>query len=195
MTGSSADVADMIGISSRRVKELRADGVLPGAPRDPYDVRACVRAYCSHIRPSAGKAASGGSDAAVDVDTARVRLMTAQAIAREVLNTQLRGESVLNEDMEAIVGAVLDGVRSKLLGVPTKAAPHLLGMSNLAELRDKLTGFIHAACDELADAGAVCDSVTDRARRRAGRGAAGESSDEPAADAAPVIRKRVGRQV
>lgn len=199
--GSAADIeaieltggqlGRILGISERRVRELRDQGTISDLSTGGYSLEA-VTEYCAHMRPASGRAAAGGSEGAGDLDAARIRLLTAQADAREMLNEQMRGEAVLAEDMESVVGSVLDGVRSKVLAVPTKAAPHLVGMTNLAEVRDKLTELIHAACEDIAATDAVCASVTDRARRRAGRGASGEPADEAAPAATPADGKRVG---
>lgn len=174
-----AEVADWLGLSDRRVKELRAAGVLPS-----YELRECVRSYCAHIRPASGKAAAGGSEAAASLDEARVRLLTAQADAREMLNEQMRGESVLAEDVETVVGAVVDGVRAKVLALPTKAAPVVVGLASLAEVRDKLTELVHEACGDLAGA-QIVSAVTDRARRRAGRSEGSATDHAEAGAAAP----------
>ena len=158
-----ADIADWLGLSTRRISELQAEGVLPKG-----DTKAAVRAYCAHIRPASGRAAAGGSDAAPDLDTARVRLLTAQAEAREMLNAQMRAESMTAGDVEIVVGAVVDGVRAKSLALPTRAAPLLVGLTNMAEIRDILTGLVHDTLTELASA-EVIGNVADRARSRAGR--------------------------
>jgi phage terminase Nu1 subunit (DNA packaging protein) len=178
-----AEVADWLGLSGRRVKELRADGVLPGGSGEAYDIKECVRAYCAHMRPSSGKAAGGGSEAAQDLDAARVRLLTAQADAREMLNAQMRGEAVLAEDLDVVVGALVDGIRAKMLGLPSRAAPVVSALSGLVEIREALTELVHEACGDLART-EVVGSVTDRARRRASRNASGnEDTEAPGAAA------------
>jgi hypothetical protein len=165
---TAADVADWIGISTRRVQTLRAEGVLPGEAGEDYDLKACVTAYCTHIRPASGKAAGGGSEAAGSLDEARIRLLTAQAEHREMLNEQMRGEAVLAEDMEVAVGALIDAARAKVLALPTKLAPILVGLSDPAVVREKLTEGVHECCGELA-AGPAASSVRHRAKQRAGR--------------------------
>jgi hypothetical protein len=177
-----AEVADWLGMSSRRVRELRAEGVLPGAPNDPYDLRACVRAYCSHIRPAAGRASAGGSDSAGSLDQARIEVLNEQRDRLRMLNEQMRGDTVLAEDMESVVGAYADATRARILALPTRAAPLVLGLASLAEIRDKLTELAHEACGELA-AREIVSTVHDRARRRAGRSEGGDA-DIPADGAA-----------
>lgn len=173
-----ADIADWLGISSRRVAELQAEGVLPKG-----DAKAAVRAYCAHIRPAAGRSAAGGSDGAQDLDAARVRLLTAQADAREMLNSQMRAETMIGSDVEAVVGAVVEGMRAKSLGLPTRAAPLLVGLTNMAEIRDLLTGLVHETLTELASA-EIVGKVEDRARSRAGRGLDTDPNTPPAGTAA-----------
>nr|WP_314076351.1 hypothetical protein [uncultured Roseococcus sp.] len=177
-----AEVADWIGVSSRRVRELRSEGVLPGGAGDQYDLRECVRAYCSHMRPSAGRAASGGSDGAVSLDQARVEVLNEQRDRLRMLNEQMRGDTVLAEDVESVVGAYADATRAKVLALPTRAAPLVLGLETLAEVRDKLTELAHEACGDLA-ASEIVSAVHDRARRRAGR-SEGRDADLPADGAA-----------
>jgi hypothetical protein len=91
-----------------------------------------------------------------------------------MLNSQMRGEAVLTEDLEVVVGAVVDGVRAKALALPTRAAPLVLGLGSLAEVRDKLTELVHEVCGDLA-ASEIVPAVTDRARRRAGRSSDGDA--------------------
>lgn len=175
---SAAVLARGLGISERRVRELRDQGVIPDEG-GKYRLGDAVSAYSAHNRPSSGKAAGGGSDAADTLDAARIRLINLQADAREMLNAQMRGEAVLAEDLEVVVGAIVDGVRARVLALPTRAAPSVLGLPSLAEVRDKLTELVHEVCGSLA-ATELTDAVKDRARRRAGRGADGDTDTSEA---------------
>jgi len=173
-----AEVADWIGLSTRRVKELRADGVLPGASGETYDLKACVTAYCAHIRPASGRSAAGGSDVAPDLDAARIRLLTAQAEGHEMKNAVTRGELIPTPDMETAIGALLDGMRARVLALPTRAAPLVVGLGGLAEVRDTLTGLVHEALTEIASNEFACAKVKDRAISRSLGGGASESAGE-----------------
>lgn len=170
---TGAEFGVLIGVRERRVRELRDKGVLASDEQGRYPLADNVRAYCAHLRPADGKAAEGGSEAGVGLDAARVRLVTAQAEARELLNAQLRGEAVLAEDLEAIVGGTFDAVRAKLLAVPIAAAARLQGVTDQVAVRAEIAGLIENALVELAQT-EVVGTVKDRARKRAGR------TDDPA---------------
>lgn len=181
---SASELGGLIGISERRVRELRDQGTIEDTG-GKYRCGDSIRRYCASLRPAAGKSAAGGSVSAADLDAARVRLLTAQAEAREMLNAQMRGEAVLAEDLEVVAGALVDAIRAKLLALPTRAAPLVLGLASLPEVRDVLTGLAHEACADLA-AESIVTTAEDRARRRAGRGLDDEEdSPEVRASAAP----------
>jgi hypothetical protein len=187
--GSAAEVIEavvpasvlgqILGLSERRIRELRDDGTIPGEPGGQYRLGAAVQAYCAHIRPAAGKAAAGGSDAAEDLDKNRARESRLRGDKLELINAQLRAELIPAPEMEAVVGTIFDAVRGKVLALPSRAAPLLLGAKTVLAIQDKLTELAHDACGDLAATEAV-STIKDRARRRAGRGAADDADAEEA---------------
>lgn len=185
LEATSGELAQALGTSERVVAGKRQAGRLPVTAGGRIDLRAILKAGVQAL----GEQAGGGGDGQ-SLDAARIRLVTAQAEAREMLNAQMRGETVLAEDLEAVVGAVCEGVRAKVLAIPTRAAAMVLGLGTLAEVRDKLTELTHDACSDLAS-GEIVSTVHDRARRRAGRGAGGDAAvpadgAAAAADGEPV---------
>lgn len=178
-TLTGKELGEILGISDRRIRELRDDGVIPDNGMGQYVLGAAVAAYCAHLRPANGKSASGGSETGATLDAARVRLVTAQAEARELLNAQLRGEAVMTEDLEAIVGATFDAVRSKMLAVPVTAAARVVGQDDKVKVQELIAGLINDALMDMASA-EVVGTVKDRARRRAGRGVIGDDGSDDA---------------
>ncbi|MCK8787651.1 hypothetical protein M0638_25110 [Roseomonas sp. NAR14] len=175
---SAADLGRIFGVGERRIRELRDQGRIPGLPNGRFDLFEAGPAYALLLRPAAGRGSAGGSAAAEGLDEARIRLLTAQAEHREMLNEQMRGEAVLAEDMEVVVGAMVDAARAKVLAMPTKGAPAVVGLTTLPEIRGKMTELAHECCGELA-ADRVAQAVLDRAKQRAGRtGGGGPDSAE-----------------
>ena len=164
---SAAEPGSVIGISERRVRELRDGGVIPDNGHGQYVLGEAGRAYCAHNRPASGRTAAGGSEAAGNLDEARIRLLAAQAEAREMLNEQMRGEAILAEDMEAAVGALVASTRAKLLALPAKLGPVLAPIADPMEVMGRLRAALYEALAEMA-AGPAAESVMHRARERAG---------------------------
>lgn len=176
---TGVQVGKLLGISERRVRELRDDGVIPDNGAGQYVLGDAVPAYCAHMRPASGKEAAGGSESGVTLDAVRVRLITAQADAREMLNAQMRGEAVLSEDLDIVVGAICDAVRQRMLALPSNATSRIVGLTDSVAILAILTELVADALSELA-AAEVVNAVKDRARRRAGRSA--EEVDEQAGE-------------
>ena len=120
---SAATLGQILGLSERRVRELRDDGTIPGEERGQYRLGAAVSAYCAHMRPAAGKAAAGGSDTAEELDANRARESRLRGDKLELVNAQLRAELVTIGDVETVVGTAFDAVRNKNLAIPSRAAP------------------------------------------------------------------------
>jgi len=164
----SAEQAGRIcGMSGRRMRDLGGEGRVPRLANGRFRAVEAVPAYCSINRPAAGRAAAGGAEAAGALDEARVRLLTAQAEAREMLNEQMRGDAVLVEDMEAAVGALVASTRAKLLALPAKLGPVLAPIADPMEVMGRLRAALYEALAEMA-AGPAAESVMHRARERAG---------------------------
>ena len=163
---SAAQLGAIVGVTARRITQLRDEGRIPALPGGRYRLGEAVAAYAAILRRAAGvetPGQDGGGVSGADLDAARVRLITAQAEAREMLNAQMRGEAILAEDLEAVAGALCDAVRAKVLALPTRAAPLVLGLKTLPEVRDVLTGLAHETLADLA-AAAIVTTEEDRAR-------------------------------
>ncbi len=177
-----AELADWLGISGRRVRELRDEGVIPD-DGGKYRLGDAIPAYCAHMRPAAGKSARGGSDAAEDLDVNRARESRLRGDKLELLNAQLRADLIPADEMERAVGAIFDAVRARVLALPSRAAPLLVGARTALAIQETLTELVHDACGDLAATEAV-GAIKDSSRKRAGRRASGDADVEEAGAAA-----------
>ena len=182
---SAEELAGVVGLHERQVRKLAERGVLQRSGRGKYPLGDSIQAYIRHLREqAAGRSASDEDDGQPDLTRERALLARTQREGQGMKNAIMRAELIPVEDVETVVGAVLDATRAKIMAIPTKAAPLLLGLDRLAEARDVLTTLIHGALDEIAGTTVIIASASDRARRRAGRAAIGGQVDEEAGPAA-----------
>jgi len=165
LTGEQA--GRLAGITGRRLREFASDGRVPKLPNGRFLAVEALPAYGAINRPASGRAAAGGAEGADNLDEARIRLLTAQAEAREMLNEQLRGDAVLVEDMEAAVGALVTSTRAKLLALPARLGPVLAPVVDPMRIMETLRAALYEALAEMA-VGPAAESVMHRARERAG---------------------------
>lgn len=87
----------------------------------------------------------------VDLNEARRRRELALAQLAELDLQERRGEVIGASEVESTWATVITNVRSRLLSLPTKAAPMLQGVTGLAETNEVLRGLVYEALRELSD--------------------------------------------
>jgi phage terminase Nu1 subunit (DNA packaging protein) len=145
----AAALADLFGISERRVKQLRSDGVLPGMPGDPYETRECVRAYCAHLRPSSGRTASGGAST-LTLNEARLALLAEQTTKLRAENDLQATRVLLASEVQAAIAASCATVRNRLLAIPSEIAPQLFRLKSVAEVHHRVQAAVTDALHGLS---------------------------------------------
>ncbi len=188
---TQSEVAAHIGVTRQAVSDMIARGVLPDAARGVHDLDACRLAYLRHMREvAAGRSGVSASGEALDLAGERARLAKEQADAQAMKNDVARGALILRGDVVAGMHAAFANARGRLLGIPTKVAPALVGEASMAVIRDKLTEAIHDACGELAATRAIpapSDWPSD--------GGGGDGGDGAVGAAAEVDGERMGGSV
>ncbi|WP_229678205.1 hypothetical protein [Caldovatus sediminis] len=129
----------------------KADGRLPAHPDGGIALRPILRAGIEALAARQ----RGASPDDLDLNAERARLAKEQADAQEMKNAVTRGELVPRQDVVAGMQVAFAHARARLLSLPAKAAPLLLGETSPAVVRDKLTDLVHECCGELAATRAV----------------------------------------
>jgi phage terminase Nu1 subunit (DNA packaging protein) len=117
----SADaLGDMIGISGRQIRELARRNIVVKAGTGTYEVRASVRAYCTHLREQAA-----GRTGSKTLTEERIRVAKEQGDALAMKNAIARGEMIPARAIETAWAAVLRDVRAALLAIPSRIQQRL----------------------------------------------------------------------
>lgn len=152
-----ADCASHLFLTERSFYELLGAGKVDRQPTNGYDLDIVREQYIESLRETAaGRSAASGN---LDLPAERARLAKEQADGQEMKNAVTRGELLPRSEVTAAVTSAFARVRARLLAVPTKTAPLLLGVSDLADLTGKLSDGIHEALAELS--GTIVVAVSD----------------------------------
>lgn len=143
----SLDVlAKLFEVTPRWVQKLASEGIIPRAEGGKYPLAASVQGYIKHLKMKATSA-----DLTEDsYGNQRARLTKARADMAEMERRQLAAELIPADDVEAAWGLVTLALRGRLLAIPTKAVPRLLGATNAVQISEVLREEIGEALDELA---------------------------------------------
>lgn len=134
-------VATWLGLTDRRVRQLRDEGILPEAKPGLWDLRPTVSRYITYLRK--------GSD---DLNAERTKLTAEKRKAAERENRIQDGEVHRTEDIERALKGLLLNIRGRILSIPAKLAPKLATMGGQqALIFDTMQATINEALEELSD--------------------------------------------
>lgn len=134
-------VAAWLGLTDRRVRQLRDEGVLPETKPGLWELRPTVGRYIAFLRK--------GSD---DLNAERTRLTAEKRKAAERENRIQDGMVHKTEDIERAITALCLNVRGRMRSIPAKLASQLATLGGQREkIFDVMRQTIDEALEELSD--------------------------------------------
>ena len=138
---TSKVIAEWLGVTERRVRQLRDEGVIAETRPGLYALRPTVSRYITYLR-------KGSSD----LNEERAKLTKAKREAAEMENDRLRGELLEAGEIEKGLRAMNLNIRSRFLSVPAKLAPALVAANgDQAAIYDLLKRAVCETLEELTD--------------------------------------------
>lgn len=139
---TSKVVAQWIGLTERRVRQLRDEGVIEEYKPGLYDLQPTVLRYIRYVG-GAGKES---------LTHERTMLTAAKRQAAEMENDLRRGDLHKTADIERGIKTMILNIRSRFLALPAKLSPALASMGgNQTEIFDALKAAIDETLEELSD--------------------------------------------
>lgn len=148
------EVGEHLDLGLTSIKELLRDGTIPGA-KGPggLDLDECRIAYIRNLRGKAAgrikQAPPPVPDGALELNAERARLAHHQANKAALDEQEVRGELVRAEDVTRSVSDAFRRVRARLLSLPTKLTPIVLGSTDTVEVKDAIEAGVLEALAEL----------------------------------------------
>lgn len=138
---TSKVIAEWLGVTERRVRQLRDEGVISEVRPGLYALRPTVSKYITYLR-------KGSSD----LNEERAKLTKAKREAAEMENDRLRGELLEAGEIEKGLRAMNLNIRSRFLSIPAKLAPALVAANGeQAAIYDLLKRAVCETLEELTD--------------------------------------------
>jgi hypothetical protein len=198
-TVSGRRLAEKTGYTDQYISDLAAKKVLKRSFDNRFPYIPSILALLAYVRAQKGSnTLQLNTDDRVDGNLERALLWREQREAQSLRNAALRGELLPADEIKAALTATTNAVKAKLLAIPTKGAPLLLGTDNLAVMQDKLTELVYECCAELS-AERAFEAIADHNKRLATFGGdverSGEMAPQPMDAAASFNREPVGGQL
>jgi len=145
-------VSKALNVTVRRVNQLVHEG-MPRAERGAYDLGGCMLWYIRYLqgllRHKATEDEDGGASSIRDQ---RKRLLTAQADREELDLAEARKRMVTVEDWEKATADIVAAAKARLLAVPARVAPRVLGETSRVLVQGIIEKEIKEALQALGEA-------------------------------------------
>lgn len=136
-------VAEFIGLTDRRVRQLRDKGIIHECRPGLYELRPTVREYIEYLR--------GDGPGRADLNAERTGLTRAKREAAELQLRLAKGELHETADIERAMKTMCLNFRTRALALPAKLAPELATMrGDQAAIFDRLTSELREILEELS---------------------------------------------
>jgi phage terminase Nu1 subunit (DNA packaging protein) len=146
---STNELAAVLGVSDRWVRELAQGKILEQASRGHFHLVESVQKYIEFIKE--GESSGNDKDQKHNYRKEKTLLTKANREKAEIELAIIRGEVHRTEDVETIVSNMLNNFRSKILAIPVKVSPYLLAQTEMAIIQDILKTHLYEALTELKD--------------------------------------------
>lgn len=147
---NSVTLGNILGITDRRVRQLVDETIIETIARGKYDLFKCVQRYCTYLRQKT-EADSNKQGAKIDYDNEHA---LHEKVKREKADLQfkvMKGEMHRAIDVENVMVDMITNAKTKLLGIPAKAAPMIIGYTNIPQIQSILQKAVYETLEELAD--------------------------------------------
>jgi len=140
-------LAEILGMTERRVQQLAAENVFKKFGRGRFQLADSVQKYLAYQLDLERKKYNKND---LSINEARRRREQAEASLKEIELGKQRGELLEKSDVIRVWQKILTVLKNRLLVMPSKLSPHLLGMNSVNEIKMRMDEIFNAL-DELTD--------------------------------------------
>ena len=168
---TSQVIAKIFGVSTRRVEQLKTEGVIKGQGKPTkYDLLPTIQAYIRYLSDKSNGREKKESDAQLETEklTAEKRIKMAKAEMAELELKELKGDLHRASDVEAITTDHVMFVRSMLMAMPGKLAVDVATIQTAPEAAERIKQEVYAILQQLSDYRYDPEEYKKRVRERQG---------------------------
>ena len=168
---TSQVIAKIFGVSTRRVEQLKTEGVIKGQGKPTkYDLLPTIQAYIRYLSDKANGREKKETDSQLETEklTAEKRIKMAKAEMAELELKELKGDLHRSSDVEAITTDHVMAVRSMLMALPGKLAVDLATIQTAPEAAERIKQEVYAVLQQLSDYRYDPEEYKKRVRERQG---------------------------
>lgn len=140
---STKQLSEIMGVSTRRINQLEAEGAFLKIARGKFDLAASIRKYIDYLNED--------NEEELNKTTEEALWTRARRQKAEIELQILKGELHRSDDVKRVMNSMLGTFRQRILSIPSKSASRLQGQTELAVIKDILKDEMHEALSVLSD--------------------------------------------
>ncbi|ENL2971094.1 terminase small subunit [Escherichia coli] len=148
MMVTDADLAELTGLSSRRIRQLVESGRLMRSGRNRYQLAEVFMALVEEM---------SGGDKASELTAERVRKLRAEATLAELELAKQRGEVAPIEEFQSVWTNRFTTIRANMLQLPQRVVTMLIGETDERRFKQVMTEEIKQILTAAASSGTEAD--------------------------------------
>ncbi|EDW0215253.1 TPA: terminase small subunit [Escherichia coli] len=148
MMVTDADLSELTGLSSRRIRQLVESGRLTRAGRNRYQLAEVFMALVEEM---------SGGDKASELTAERVRKLRAEATLAELELAKQRGEVAPIEEFQSVWANRFTIIRANMLQLPQRVVTMLIGETSERRFKQVMTEEIKQILTAAASSGTEAD--------------------------------------
>ena len=148
---TEAELSEILGLSDRRVRVLAKDGIIIKTKPARYDLKKSVSGYIAYIKDTKKEEKQGIDKVKLAREAEGLLHDKLKKRKTELQILQLEKEMLFTKDVIEMWTDFAAMVKAKLLNIPTKLAPQLVGMEDATVIKKAIGAEVAEALNEIAD--------------------------------------------
>lgn len=150
ITVSAAVLGDLFSVSDRRIRQMAEEGTLARAAKGRYKLADSIKSYLLTLKLAADTAGIDLDEGEIDLDEEKGLHERVKRHISELKLQIMKGELHKAEDVQAVMMDMLASFKTRVMAIPSKAAP-VLENRDAAYIKNRLTDEVIEVLNELKD--------------------------------------------
>lgn len=159
-----AELAVVLGLSSRRVRQLADEGIIQSRGKNAYNLASSVQAYNKFLSSRLPNEEDVKLEKAKKM--AEAQLKASKATVAKLQAQELQGKMHRSDDVAAFTADLIYTIRGALIALPGRLAVNVASVNTPAEASDIIRREVHLLMRELADYKYDPEKYAERVRGR-----------------------------
>lgn len=143
-------LANIFGITDRRVRQLAEEGVITRVKKGRYDLVESIKGYIIYLKTNQDIKESK-NEADLDYDMERAKHERIKREIAELNLAEMKGQIHYADDVEKVMNDMLSNFRSKVLSMASKLAPILIARNDINQIQDMINKEAYEVLEELSN--------------------------------------------